>query len=153
MAKGVDIYNSSQTQTLQIIAAQCPDELGTVVYKARAMYAMAAAVDMFDKSACNNSNNMEYAANQELATENVSDKILLYPNPANTVIYLQTPTVFTTNTKAIIYNNLGQIVKTILVNNETNLLEISTSELNAGFYSLQVSSETNPIVKQFIVIR
>ena len=61
--------------------------------------------------------------------------------------------MFATNSQIVIYNNLGQAVKTIQVNNETNLIEISISELNAGIYTAKVMSETNPIVKSFIVIK
>jgi uncharacterized repeat protein (TIGR01451 family) len=152
LAKGVDVYNSSQEQTLQLISAQCPDILGTVVYKARAMYALAAYVDMFDKSACANTNNLE--AQPTNVTETIAENgVILYPNPARTEITLYTKDILTTNTKITVYNSLGQIVKMQLISNETNTLLVDVQTLPNGIYTIQVSSENNPIVKQFIIVR
>jgi Secretion system C-terminal sorting domain len=87
-------------------------------------------------------------------TETIAENsIILYPNPANTEITLYTSDVLAENTKITVYNNLGQIVKTQIVNNETNNLLIDIQTLPNGIYTIQVSSETNPIVKQFVVIR
>jgi Secretion system C-terminal sorting domain len=87
-------------------------------------------------------------------TETIAENsVILYPNPANTEITLYTSDVLAENTKITVYNSLGQIVKMQLISNETNTLLVDVQTLPNGIYTLQVNSETNPIVKQFIIVR
>jgi Secretion system C-terminal sorting domain len=152
LAKGLSEFDVNQIQLLQLVSAQCPDVAGIVVYQARAMYKLVAQVDILDKSTCfNNANNLELqTSSEQLANTN---GVLLYPNPAHTEINLQLIKPLAINAKITIYNSLGQLMQTQIVSNETNKLLINVQHLPNGLYTLQVSSEINPIVKSFVIIR
>ncbi len=150
LAKGIDVYNSNQEQTLQLISAQCPDVLGTVVYKARAMYAMAAYVDMFDKSACVSANNLE--AQPTNVTETVAESaVLLYPNPAQDMLILQNNIAFEEGTIVEIYNSLGQLMQTQNITTPSQRVELNVSTFSNGSYFVRISNGETVLSKLFII--
>jgi hypothetical protein len=76
----------------------------------------------------------------------VNEEILVYPNPASTVLYLDQNLVFT---KAVLYNMEGKIVKSIPY--ESNL-SIDVSELSRGIYLLSVYDANKPFGSQLIIL-
>ncbi len=73
----------------------------------------------------------------------LSSSVVLYPNPANSVINIETPNLYTLQ-NVIIYNALGQKV------GEFNSNKISVSELSNGMYTVKIITSEGTILKKFI---
>ncbi len=76
----------------------------------------------------------------------VNEEILVYPNPASTVLNLDQNLVFS---RAVLYNMEGKIVKSIPY--ESNL-SINVSELSRGIYMLSVYNANKPLGSQLIIL-
>lgn len=81
----------------------------------------------------------------EVRAANIKN-LSLYPNPANTVLTIESKELFDGNT-ARVYNTLGKIVLTANVNQ--NSIEINT--LPAGSYLLKIEKNDNMYVQKFMV--
>lgn len=68
------------------------------------------------------------------------ESINIYPNPVKDNLYVELPTQLV-NSEVSIYNQLGQKVLQTVLN--TNSEAINVESLEAGFYVLKLSSETN----------
>jgi hypothetical protein len=79
----------------------------------------------------------------------------VYPNPANDRTAIELGLTANTPVGIDLYNALGQHVSTVL--NNTNLsqglhkFEVSTSDLSAGIYTLEIKSDDNKISRKFVV--
>lgn len=81
----------------------------------------------------------------EVRAANIKN-LSLYPNPANTVLTIESKELFDGNTVRV-YNTLGKIVLTANVNQ--NSIEINT--LPAGSYLLKIEKNDNMYVQKFMV--
>ncbi len=93
---------------------------------------------------------------QGTAVHSVAERandIILYPNPARTVIYLQSDLAMGENTKIFIYNQLGQLLKTVIVENASTLLEINVADLPNGAYTVRIDSKLTTVSMQFSIDR
>ncbi|WP_412560299.1 S8 family serine peptidase [Winogradskyella sp. MIT101101] len=72
--------------------------------------------------------------------ETLIENINIYPNPVKDNLYVELPTQLV-NSEVSIYNQLGQKVLQTVLN--TNSEAINVESLEAGFYVLKLSSETN----------
>ncbi|GLR19876.1 T9SS type A sorting domain-containing protein [Portibacter lacus] len=80
---------------------------------------------------------------------NIDNKtILLFPNPARDKLSIHTGTL--EDAKVSIFNQIGVLVKEIIVNEEDLVMDISL--LNKGNYILKVEKEETVIVKNFMKI-
>ncbi len=80
----------------------------------------------------------------------------IYPNPTNENAYINLELTNDSETEIIIYNSLGQIVKTIdsqKLNSGSNIIPIETSSLNNGMYLVKTSIEGKTITKNLSIIR
>ena len=68
--------------------------------------------------------------------------LALYPNPANDIIRIEG---LESNTEVMIYNTLGELVKTVVVGADA---EISISELSAGLYVVRCGETSLRFVKE-----
>jgi Secretion system C-terminal sorting domain len=82
-----------------------------------------------------------------------TNDVILYPNPARTVIYLQSDLAIGENTKIFIYNQLGQLLKTVIVENASTLLEINVADLPNGAYTVRIDSKPTTVSMQFSIDR
>ncbi len=73
----------------------------------------------------------------------LSSSVVLYPNPANSVINIETPNLYTLQ-NVIIYNALGQKV------GEFNSNKIPVSQFSNGMYSVKIITSQGTILKKFI---
>jgi hypothetical protein len=73
-------------------------------------------------------------------------RIELYPNPANTVLTIESKELFDGNT-ARVYNTLGQVVLTANVNQNS----IDINNLPVGSYLLKIEKNDNMYVQKFMV--
>ena len=84
-----------------------------------------------------------------LVTTGISDigemtDILVYPNPATDVLYIDG----TQNSEIEILNIEGQILRLLIINNNHTILDIS--DLAEGLYFVKVKNETGTLVKKFV---
>jgi hypothetical protein len=73
-----------------------------------------------------------------------NDEILIYPNPAQDIIYIQSPNPIY---EVMIINNLGQIVATY---SDTGIINID--QLANGVYQIMIKTEDNIVVLPLIKI-
>jgi hypothetical protein len=78
-----------------------------------------------------------------------SSDIVLFPNPSNGIIHIQTPNTEEALVLNGIYSQQGQCIKTF---DESNQLQtsIDVSELKPGFYFIYFKQADLFIVKQFL---
>ncbi len=75
-----------------------------------------------------------------------SPDILVFPNPANDMLYIQSDAQVT---QVIIYNTSGQ---TILSENKIDgIINLNTGQMEPGTYLLRLNSETGVVIRKFIV--
>ena len=150
LAKNINFFDANQLASLQIVSAACPDDLGNVVYQARAMYALVADVDMLSKAGCANSNNME-AMPSNIENDNISSDVILYPNPAKDKLILQQSKAFLAGTEVQIYNSLGQLMQSQVITNESQIIELNVSTLANGSYFVRINGGETVTSKLFII--
>jgi hypothetical protein len=66
----------------------------------------------------------------------------IYPNPANSVLNIELPVMYSEDLELRLYDNVGQIRKTITLNQATvtdNTIQISVQDLPIGLYVLQLA--------------
>jgi hypothetical protein len=73
----------------------------------------------------------------------LSSSVVLYPNPANSIITIETPNLYILQ-NIIIYNALGQKV------GEFNSNKIPVSQFSNGMYSVKIITSEGAILKKFI---
>jgi len=76
-----------------------------------------------------------------------SNNIIIYPNPANDYIKIKSQNIIK---KVIIYNTIGQEIKTLQVLN-SNITSINTTTLNNGLYYLKITTEKGNTIKTIII--
>ncbi|MBP9549894.1 MAG: T9SS type A sorting domain-containing protein [Chitinophagales bacterium] len=90
--------------------------------------------------------------------DKVPDEINIYPNPASNTINILMPAKYLSESQGdlniTIYNNIGQLVKEIHLNNISEIISFNIDELSSGFYTIRlmqksslISSENFSIIK------
>lgn len=89
----------------------------------------------------------EANCNTFLNVASVSDsKMTLYPNPAETHATIILPEILLGETLKVV-NTLGQIIKTILVNNTTITIDLSTMPIGIYYLSTDKSTQAVKLIK------
>jgi len=91
--------------------------------------------------------------NNEVGINNIerSFGFSIYPNPSSNEVCISLKNENKDNLKLNVYNQLGMIVKTVLINNTIN--RINVSELNNGIYFLKIESQEGISCKKLIIQR
>lgn len=76
-------------------------------------------------------------------------ELSLYPNPANSVVYLKLDNKMSEVTISV-YNALGSLVKNISANGRNGLAEVNISDLDKGVYFIQAQDKDNVYRNKFI---
>jgi len=151
LAKGILSFDNVQLNTLRLIASYCPQEGGAAVHQARGMLSMVEDVDLLNFD-CNARNQAKLADNSNTNIARVNNwEIILYPNPATNELNIQSNVVLPHKTKVEIYNALGQLVKTILLDEESSSVKLSTSGLFSGIYFLQINNGEQKETQSFSI--
>jgi hypothetical protein len=132
---------------------------GAAVHQARGMLSMVEDVDLLNFD-CISNNGRSSITGEEDSNESeaaIDDKerwdLILYPNPASSLITLESNLVLEKNTAIEIYNALGQSVKTITVNEAIQSIDIDVSLFLDGIYTLRLKNKENIITKSFVVVK
>lgn len=94
--------------------------------------------------------NLEITFNVTSDLEDISDQdLIIYPNPVNDIIYIDTPQNFDDNSLVRLTNVQGQIVKSIIVQGSQSNIE--TADLASGLYILQWLYNGHTVEKKIII--
>jgi len=159
LAKGILEFSASELVSLRQIAAHCPQEGGAAVHQARGMLSMVEDVNLLNFD-CISNNGRSSITGEEDSNESeaaIDDKeiwnLILYPNPTNSIITLESNLVLEEEIQIEIYNALGQKVKEISINEDISTIEIDVSSLLDGIYNVRLQSGTYKITKSFVVVK
>lgn len=93
-----------------------------------------------------------YSTIQKLLPSAVNDQgFLLYPNPASTFTNIALDELAKEDMQLKITNQLGQVVKTGLLNKGSNLLKLDISGLAKGIYTVILTSSETAQVKKLMI--
>jgi len=73
-----------------------------------------------------------------------------YPNPTTNIVNVILPTKESVQTQVLIYNNVGQLIKTVDIVSNSDLLTLDVSYLNTGLCFLKINTKTNNYVYSFV---
>jgi hypothetical protein len=142
--------NASQITTLQTIAPLCPAEYGDAVFVARALLSQVDSAIYINSceniESVSHHNAQKLNSNGEISTVNAK----VYPNPANTLLNVQTELTPGEMQSICLYNSLGQQVKCIQLANE--ITPISISNLAQGLYFYRITDANGNLIKADKVI-
>ncbi len=80
----------------------------------------------------------------------VQDKILIYPNPANDLIYVNLDNYSNKQIELRLFDAMNRVVKTLTTNQR--IVQINTSDLTSGVYYISVILDNNQIITKKVVI-
>jgi len=87
---------------------------------------------------------------EELTNSGTISYLKGYPNPTTNIVNVILPTKESLQTQIIIYNNVGQLIKTADIVSNADLLTLDVSFLNTGLYFLKINTKTNNYVYSFV---
>jgi hypothetical protein len=76
--------------------------------------------------------------------------ISIYPNPTTNSFYVQIKDGMDENLSLIMYNQLGQVVKTqeLEVNSGNNIFSIAVNDLSKAMYFIEIRSKENSYIEK-----
>ena len=97
------------------------------------------------------SNKQAIYSNIMLSTNNFEKlDFSFFPNPSKDYLVINLNSGFTENTVAEIYNEIGQVCKTINLNYDITKIELNN--LESGIYFVKIKSKNDTITKKLIKI-
>jgi len=91
-------------------------------------------------------NSVDYLLNS-LSVDEISLEFVLYPNPAQNSLFING--IIDQNSSYEIYDNIGQLVASGIVNNQINI-----AHLSSGFYIIKISNSDSKMgVSTFEIIK
>jgi hypothetical protein len=158
LAKGILEFSASELVSLRQIAAHCPQEGGAAVHQARGMLSMVEDVNLLNFNCVTNNSRssiiQEGGSNDPEEIINAEEwDLILYPNPTNNTITLESNLSLEDKIQKVIYNALGQKVKEITINEAMNTIDINVSSLLDGIYNIRLQSGAYKITKSFVLIK
>ena len=81
--------------------------------------------------------------------------LLIYPNPANTIISVEFNAEFQSNGMVFLHDSKGRLVQTSKehINNGNNTLTFNVGALAQGMYLITISDGINAVSRQLVVKR
>lgn len=151
VAKGIMTYTNSQLSALRLIASDCPQEGGKAVHTARGMLSRVEDVNFLDFDCSSNLRSKPMDGKD--VKETVSDKweVVLYPNPTDDKLTVESNQILEDVTIIEIYNALGQQVKLLTIKEDIQSINIDASTLMDGVYIMRLKNGDNTKTKAFVV--
>ncbi|MFZ1703469.1 MAG: aryl-sulfate sulfotransferase [Saprospiraceae bacterium] len=101
-----------------------------------------------------NTNPVSNSCNLFLGIENnSSDDLRIFPNPAKDFISIYSPTMDLSNAAISLFDNLAQPVFELQINRSAHDITISTVNIPAGMYNLQIRSGNSVLNKKILILR
>lgn len=156
LAKGVLEFSNNELTSLRRIAAHCPQEGGAAVHQARGMLSMVEDVNLLNFDCVANNGRSSIIEEENKSEETIDTErwnLILYPNPTNNTITLESNLVLEDEIQIEIYNALGQKVKEVTINEDIKTIDINVSSLLDGIYNIRLQSGAYKITKSFVVVK
>jgi hypothetical protein len=156
LAKGILEFSNSELISLRRIAANCPQEGGAAVHQARGMLSMVEDVNLLNFDCVANNGRSSIIEEENKSEETIDTErwnLILYPNPTNNTITLESNLVLEDEIQIEIYNTLGQKVKEVTINEDIKTIDINVSSLLDGIYNIRLQSGAYKITKSFVVVK
>ena len=153
IASGVYSFDSLQQTTLETIAYQCPLMGGTAVFRARGLLSLVDDYDFGDDVVnCQEVGNR--SADGSSANEMEEGSLLIYPNPASTVINVILPKGSNGDYSRLqLLDVSGMVVREVQTPEQTSL-RMDVSELPRGVYLCKVHQLNGPpLIAKFVLIK
>ncbi|MBI9068820.1 MAG: S8 family peptidase [Salinivirgaceae bacterium] len=106
--------------------------------------------DNYDDLLKNSQRVIDYYNHISISDQLNNEGVSIYPNPANTRLFIDFNNEPLSNCSIKIYNHLGQLQKTANASN-LKVLEINLADLNQGIYYITVESEKDRWIKKLII--
>lgn len=78
----------------------------------------------------------------------LNDEILVYPNPTSGELYIKTKTNLS---KINVYNQIGALVKTILIKDNSNEVKVNVNDLPKALYLFELQNDSEKTWKKILV--
>ncbi len=149
LAVGIDTATQTQLNALYYVAQQCPLIDGRAVFEARSLlnYFLNTTLS-FGDSACigfqDNHRSTKFSidsGNNSIGKHNV----MVYPNPANTELYIELSLQKGQTANICVYNTLGQLILCNGLQNSLNILQID--KLSSGLYYYRIIDNNGDLLK------
>jgi hypothetical protein len=149
---GIDSGTSNQISSLQSIATQCPVLGGTAVFKARTLLNALLNTSILYTDSCAGGSPGHRKTEKPIANASMQT-VMVYPNPASTLLSVQIQLQPGETVIICLYNNLGEEVKCEVL--KTNLSTVSITNLAEGIYYYRVIDNNGNLIKsdKIMVIR
>ena len=141
--------SNGQIVQLRKLAVKCPDTDGHAVFQARAVLA---GIDhiTYNSNCADDRKNARMDNGDEMSSiENRAD-IVVYPNPANTLLNAHLQMNEQQQASITIYNIIGELVKKQNLQNGTSKIDVS--DLKSGTYLYRISIDDNEVKKDKLII-
>jgi hypothetical protein len=140
LTQGWQSLSSADFEQLEELALSCPFVNGSAVYKARSVFAyIQPGLTYNDLEICNAvgvyKNAIGSTSNEDQLVEELS--VLIYPNPANEQILLQT-SITDGAMHVLVYDMTGQLVQTSRLTIKNGSTVMPLMSISAGLYNLQI---------------
>lgn len=143
------LLNEDDTKELEKIATLCPYTGGEVVYKARTLmnYLFDYQYEFEDK--CDGSSNDKTNQNTNIGEDDLRDKIIVYPNPSNGIVFLE---LAEDNPVSLIkiMDKQGRVIPFELIQVENGICQIKL-QAQSGIYFIETAIN-GKLVREKIVI-
>lgn len=151
VATGNLVFTPVQQTQLTSIANSCPLSGGEAVLRARTLLnlALETPVTYDDGTLCGALRPSEGRSSEVVSG---TDQILVYPNPANDQIILDYQINSANDARVLLFNALGQVVRSVSLPQTNGQLTISVSDLNPGIYWYKLSGVGNSSLSGKIII-
>ncbi|HHM21016.1 MAG TPA: T9SS type A sorting domain-containing protein [Bacteroidetes bacterium] len=153
VAQGLYSFTSSQRNSLDAIATQCPKMGGSAVYGARALYQLVDKIHYNDRAVCYPPNNpllhnTGQAGQATMATASVS----LYPNPAKGEVSLMLGEGILADRVEIVNLN-GQVMAVRDFADGGRYVNMSIAGIPAGIYFVEIKDGKKTVQTEKLVIQ
>jgi hypothetical protein len=151
-AQGISDFNTTQLNTLRLIANYCPQEGGAAVHQAQGLLSLVEDVDFLNFD-CVNEQTKTIEKEEEEESFEIDWTVQLFPNPTHNELTIKSSLLLEGNTTIEIFNALGQLVMPITKHKKLQMTIIDVSTLLDGVYTMRLKNGEESITKSFIVIK
>ncbi|BDS10712.1 T9SS type A sorting domain-containing protein [Aureispira anguillae] len=134
---------TSQLSALRLIAYDCPQERG--------MLSQVEDVNFLDFDCSSNLRSKPMEGKD--IEETISDRweVVLYPNPTDDKLTIESDQMLENETTIEIYNSIGQQVQILTIKKDVQSINIDASSLMDGVYIMRLKNADNSKTKAFVV--
>jgi len=144
--------NDSQLGLLRSIAAQCPYEGGTAVFRARALLGGWTEAVFDDEALCGHGGLERGLILPPSDNESKNTGIRMYPNPANGLVTLNFEEALASDAILSVYNLSGQLAGRYTIPQRATWFSFTAERLSSGIYLVRIQGNNKAIFSGKLMI-